>query len=121
MIYMLEDDANIRNFVLYALNNSGLEAKGFERPSEFWAALKEETPSVLLLDIMLPEEDGMQVLAKLRSNPEYAGLPVIMLTAKGSEYDKVIGLDAIRSSRRSGGTISTARAAPWTYISARCE
>ena len=94
MIYMLEDDANIRNFVLYALNNSGLEAKGFERPSEFWAALKEETPSVLLLDIMLPEEDGMQVLAKLRSNPEYAGLPVIMLTAKGSEYDKVIGLDS---------------------------
>ena len=90
MIYMLEDDANIRNFVLYALNNSGLEAKGFERPSEFWAALKEETPSVLLLDIMLPEEDGMQVLAKLRSNPEYAGLPVIMLTAKGSEYDKVL-------------------------------
>ena len=76
MIYMLEDDANIRNFVLYALNNSGLEAKGFERPSEFWAALKEETPSVLLLDIMLPEEDGMQV------------------TAKGSEYDKVIGLDS---------------------------
>lgn len=94
MIYMLEDDANIRNFVLYALNNSGLEAKGFERPSEFWAALKEETPSVLLLDIMLPEEDGMQVLAKLRSNPEYARLPVIMLTAKGSEYDKVIGLDS---------------------------
>ena len=67
MIYMLEDDANIRNFVLYALNNSGLAAKGFERPSAFWAALKEETPSVLLLDIMLPEEDGMQVLAKLRS------------------------------------------------------
>ena len=52
MIYMLEDDANIRNFVLYALNNSGLEAKGFERPSEFWAALKEETPSVLLLSLI---------------------------------------------------------------------
>lgn len=93
MIYMLEDDGNIRNFVLYALNNSGLEAKGFERPSEFWEALHEEAPSLLLLDIMLPEEDGLSVLSKLRGNPEYAGLPVIMLTAKGSEYDKVIGLD----------------------------
>ncbi len=94
MVYMLEDDANIRNFVLYALNNSGLEAKGFERPSEFWEALKEEEPSVLLLDIMLPDEDGLSVLAKLRANPEHASLPVIMLTAKGTEYDKVIGLDS---------------------------
>ncbi len=94
MVYMLEDDANIRNFVLYALNNSGLEAKGFERPSEFWEALKEEEPSVLLLDIMLPDEDGLSVLSKLRANPEHASLPVIMLTAKGTEYDKVIGLDS---------------------------
>lgn len=94
MIYMLEDDQNIRNFVLYALNNSGLEARGFERPAEFWEALREEAPSVLLLDIMLPEEDGLSILAKLRSNPECAALPVIMLTAKGSEYDKVIGLDS---------------------------
>ena len=94
MVYMLEDDANIRNFVLYALNNSGLEAKGFERPSEFWEALKEEEPSVLLLDIMLPDEDGLSVLAKLRANPEHSSLPVIMLTAKGTEYDKVIGLDS---------------------------
>ena len=94
MVYMLEDDANIRNFVLYALTNSGLEAKGFEHPSEFWEALKEEEPSVLLLDIMLPDEDGLSVLAKLRANPEHASLPVIMLTAKGTEYDKVIGLDS---------------------------
>lgn len=94
MIYMLEDDENIRKFVLYALNNSGLEARGFERPSEFWEALKEEAPSVLLLDIMLPDEDGLSVLSRLRANPEYAALPVIMLTAKGSEYDKVIGLDS---------------------------
>ncbi len=94
MIFMLEDDANIRNFVLYALNNSGLEAKGFERPAEFWEALREETPDVLLLDIMLPEEDGLSVLSKLRSNHEYSELPVIMLTAKGTEYDKVIGLDS---------------------------
>ena len=94
MIYMLEDDQNIRNFVLYALNNSGMEARGFERPAEFWEALREEGPTVLLLDIMLPEEDGLTVLSKLRTNPEYATLPVIMLTAKDSEYDKVIGLDS---------------------------
>lgn len=94
MVYMLEDDNNIRNFVLYAMNNSGLEAKGFERPSEFWEALKEETPDVLLLDIMLPDEDGLSVLSKLRSSHEYSELPVIMLTAKGTEYDKVIGLDS---------------------------
>ena len=94
MIYMLEDDGNIRNFVLYALNNSGLSAQGFEKPSEFWEALKQEKPSLLLLDIMLPEEDGLSVLAKLRKSADYASLPVILLTAKGTEYDKVIGLDS---------------------------
>lgn len=94
MVFLLEDDGSIRNFVLYALNNSGLEARGFERPSEFWAALAEEKPAVVLLDIMLPEEDGLSVLAKLRADREYADMPVIMLTAKGSEYDKVIGLDS---------------------------
>lgn len=94
MVFLLEDDGSIRNFVLYALNNSGLEARGFERPSEFWAALAQEKPAVVLLDIMLPEEDGLAVLAKLRADREYADMPVIMLTAKGSEYDKVIGLDS---------------------------
>lgn len=94
MIYLLEDDANIRSFVLYALNNSGLEAKGFEKPSEFYAALKSEIPDLLLLDIMLPEEDGLSILIKLRKSPQTAKLPVIMLTAKGSEYDKVFGLDS---------------------------
>lgn len=94
MVFLLEDDGSIRNFVLYALNNSGLEARGFERPSEFWAALAEEKPAVVLLDIMLPEEDGLSVLAKLRADREYADTPVIMLTAKSSEYDKVIGLDS---------------------------
>lgn len=94
MIYMLEDDDNIRNFVLYALNNSGLEATGFDRPAAFWDALKQEKPDVLLLDIMLPEEDGLSILAKLRSDPGYSAMPVIMLTAKGTEYDKVIGLDS---------------------------
>ena len=95
MIYLLEDDASIRNFVVYALNNSALEARGFEKPSLFRKALEEEPlPSLILLDIMLPEEDGICVLKKLRDDPKTASLPVIMLTAKTTEYDKVLGLDS---------------------------
>jgi len=93
MIYFLEDDNNIRNFVIYALNNTGFEAKGFEHPQKFWAAMKESKPELLLLDIMLPDEDGIEILKKLRSSNDTRKLPVIMLTAKGSEYDKVMGLD----------------------------
>ena len=94
MIYLLEDDNNIRNFVVYALNNSGLDAKGFERPSEFWSAIEEEKPQLAILDIMLPEEDGLSVLSKLRAGLETREMPIMMLTAKGTEYDKVIGLDS---------------------------
>ncbi len=94
MIYLLEDDTNIRNFVVYALNNSGFETAGFELPSQFWAAMERQTPSLAVLDIMLPEEDGLSVLAKLRANPQTKNMPVIMLTAKSTEYDKVMGLDA---------------------------
>ena len=94
MIYLLEDDASIRDFVLYALSGQGMEARGFERPSDFWAAAAEEVPQLVLLDIMLPEEDGVSVLKKLRAAPKTCRLPVIMLTAKGTEYDKVLGLDA---------------------------
>ena len=94
MIYLLEDDASIRDFVVYALSGQGMEARGFERPSEFWAAVAEQAPELVLLDIMLPEEDGVSVLKKLRSVPATADLPVIMLTAKSTEYDKVLGLDA---------------------------
>ena len=94
MIYILEDDANIRNFVEYALNNTGLECRGFERPSEFWRELDREAPQLLLLDIMLPEEDGLEVLRRLRTRPDTARLPIIMLTARGTEYDKVLGLDS---------------------------
>ena len=94
MRYMLEDDGNIRSVALYALNNTGLTAVGFEKPSEFWQAVKKERPSLLLLDIMLPEEDGLSVLKKIRSGAELSDLPVILLTAKGTEYDKVIGLDS---------------------------
>ena len=93
MIYLLEDDTNIRNFVVYALNNSGLEAEGFELPSKFWAAVEKKKPSMAILDIMLPEEDGLSVLRKLRESSETKDLPIIMLTAKSTEYDKVIGLD----------------------------
>ncbi len=94
MIYLLEDDNNIRNFVVYALNNSGLDAKGFERPSEFWSAMEEEKPQLAILDIMLPEEDGLSVLSKLRAGLETREMPIMMLTAKSTEYDKVIGLDS---------------------------
>ena len=94
MIYLLEDDASIRDFVVYALSGQGMEARGFECPSEFWAAVAEQVPELVLLDIMLPEEDGVSVLKKLRSAPATADLPVIMLTAKSTEYDKVLGLDA---------------------------
>lgn len=95
MVYILEDEDGIRNLVLYALKNTaGIEAKGFSNAADFWKAIKEEVPSLLLLDIMMPEEDGMVVLEKLRSDSRYASLPVIMLTAKSSEYDRVTGLDA---------------------------
>ena len=93
MIYLLEDDDSIRDFVIYTLNSQGMEAKGFPLPSLFWQAVGEQLPSLVLLDIMLPEEDGLTVLKKLRSAPRTAKLPVIMLTAKGTEYDKVVGLD----------------------------
>ena len=93
MIYLVEDDDNIRKLVCYALNHDNLTAEGFCSPSSFWQALKEETPELVMLDIMLPEEDGLSILKKLRSSPETEDIPVIMLTAKGSEYDKVTGLD----------------------------
>lgn len=94
MIYLLEDDTSIQNFVLYTLKNTGFEAEGFERPSDFWKALETQLPDLLLLDIMLPEEDGMEILRKLRADKKTKYLPIIMLTAKGTEYDKVLGLDS---------------------------
>ena len=93
MIYVLEDDASIRKLVVYTLNSQGMEAEGFDRPSLFWRALEERRPELVLLDIMLPEEDGLQVLGRLRADPLTRKLPVLMLTAKGTEYDKVLGLD----------------------------
>ena len=93
MIYLLEDDDNIRALTAYALNNAGFETTGFSRPSEFWCAMDESIPSLLLLDIMLPEEDGLEILKRLRSSAVTAGMPVILLTAKDTEFDKVVGLD----------------------------
>ncbi|MDO5559548.1 MAG: response regulator transcription factor [Oscillospiraceae bacterium] len=93
MIYILEDDNSIRELVTYSLGSTGYEAHGFEKPSDFWAAIEKKVPDLLLLDIMLPEEDGLSVLKKLRSCRAYRKLPVILLTAKSCEYDKVIGLD----------------------------
>ncbi len=93
MIYILEDDTSIRELVNYTLNNSGLEAEGFSKPSLFWKKINETMPDLVLLDIMLPEEDGLSILKKLRSRPETENLPVIIITAKVTEYDKVVGLD----------------------------
>ena len=93
MIYVLEDDESIRELIIYTLNGQKMEAKGFSTPSEFWEAISEKVPSLVLLDIMLPEEDGLQVLKRLRSLPVSRSLPVILLTAKSTEYDKVLGLD----------------------------
>lgn len=94
MIYLLEDDRNIREFVLYALNGRGMQAAGFERPSAFWAAMDTQLPELLLLDIMLPEEDGISILKKLRGNAATRSLPIILLTARGTEFDRVLGLDS---------------------------
>ena len=93
MIYLLEDDDSIRKLVIYALESQGYEAEGFAAPSEFWEAMRRRIPELVLLDIMLPEEDGLSVLKKLRADRSAERLPVIMLTAKNTEYDRVCGLD----------------------------
>ena len=94
MIYILEDDDNIRKLINYSLKSQGFEVQDFALPSAFWSALQTKNPDLLLLDIMLPEEDGISILKKLRSNPKTSTIPVIMLTAKDSEYDVVTGLDS---------------------------
>ena len=93
MIYCVEDDNAIRDLMLYTLGASGFQAKGFPDSTFFWQAMTEEKPELILLDIMLPGEDGITVLKRLRAASATANIPVIMATAKGSEFDKVIGLD----------------------------
>lgn len=93
-IYIVEDDDNIRELLIYTLQTQGMEAEGFALPSEFWKAMEKKMPNLLLLDIMLPQEDGLSILKKIRMSSRTKKLPVIMLTAKGSEYDTVLGLDS---------------------------
>ena len=106
MIYFLEDDNNIRNFVIYALNNTGLEAEGFETPEKFWEAMKNEMPDLLLLDIMLPGEDGISILKKIRNNGRTRKLPVIMQRAPS--MTRCWGLTAVQM------IMSQSRSAPWS-------
>jgi two-component system alkaline phosphatase synthesis response regulator PhoP len=94
MIFCVEDDSNIRELVVYTLNATGISARGFGDGKRFMEALEAETPELILLDIMLPGEDGLSILRKLKSSSKTKHIPVIMVTAKGNEYDKVIGLDA---------------------------
>lgn len=93
MIYCIEDDNGIRDLIVYTLTASGYEAKGFADSSEFWMAVKQEIPTLILLDVMLPNEDGISILKKIRSDKKTAEVPVIMETAKETEYDKVVALD----------------------------
>lgn len=93
MIFCVEDDSSIRELMLYTLKASGYEAQGFETAAEFWDAMRGEKPELILLDIMLPDADGIDILRKLREYIVTADIPVIMATAKGTEFDKVIGLD----------------------------
>ena len=95
MIFVVEDDPNIRELVTYTLQSTGFDACGFENGSEFLKALSDgEKPELVLLDIMLPGEDGISILGKLRKKSATRDLPIIMMTAKGTEYDKVLGLDS---------------------------
>ena len=93
MIWCVEDDPSIREIEVYALNSTGLEARGFADGGEFWEALDTEQPELVLLDVMLPGEDGVAILKRLRSDERYREIPVIMATAKGTEFDKVQSLD----------------------------
>jgi len=94
MIYCVEDDGSIRELIIYALQTNGYEARGFSESRSFFAALDNSLPSLVLLDIMLPGEDGIAILKRLKASAKTRDIPVIMLTAKSAEYDKVIGLDS---------------------------
>ena len=94
VIYCVEDESNIRELMVYTLKASGFEAQGFENSEGFWSAVREQQPELIILDIMMPGEDGLTVLKKLRGSPATADIPVILATARDSEYDKVIGLDS---------------------------
>lgn len=94
MIYCVEDDVSVRELMIYTLSSSGFEARGFSESGGFWEACQLQKPDLVMLDIMLPGEDGVSILKRLRADPQLEDIPVIMSTAKGAEYDKVMGLDA---------------------------
>ncbi len=93
MIWCVEDDASIRDIEVYALNSTGFEAEGFADGAAFWAALGKARPELVVLDVMLPEIDGIQLLRRMKADAALREIPVIMATAKGAEYDKIQGLD----------------------------
>ena len=93
MIWCVEDDASIRDIEVYALQSTGFEAKGFEDGLAFWNALQAETPELVVLDVMLPGLDGIELLRRMKSSSALSSIPVVMATAKGAEYDKIQGLD----------------------------
>ncbi len=93
MIWCVEDDASIRDIECYALNSAGFETKGYESGTDFWEALEKERPELVLLDVMLPGIDGIELLTRMKESVEYRNIPVIMATAKGEEYDRIKGLD----------------------------
>ena len=93
MIWCVEDDAGIRDIEIYALNSAGFTARGFEDGLSFWEALKKEKPELIVLDVMLPGIDGIEILTKMKESAEYNSIPVILATAKGQEYDRIRGLD----------------------------
>ena len=93
MIFICEDDLNIQELVVYSLEQTGFNAQGFDNASKLYQALAKNDCELILLDIMLPDESGLDVLKKLKKDPKYKNIPIIMLTAKSSEYDKVLGLD----------------------------
>ena len=94
MIYCVEDDAAIRDIEVYALRSTGFEAEGLETGEELFAAMKRQLPELIILDVMLPGEDGLEILRRIRSSALTRGIPVIMATARGEEYDKITGLDS---------------------------
>lgn len=93
MIWCVEDDASIRDIEVYALRSTGMEARGFEDGASFWEALQQEKPTLVILDVMLPGIDGVELLRRMREDPNLEDIPVVMATAKDSEIDKIQGLD----------------------------
>ena len=93
MIWCVEDDAGIRDIEIYALHSAGFTARGFEDGLSFWEALRKEKPELIVLDVMLPGMDGIEILTKMKESAEYNSIPVILATAKGQEYDRIRGLD----------------------------